>query len=175
MKWMSWIKDFMLMQNGPQILPYSRDLLFALILLDALISVAAGYYLAPQSSSWPRFLLIFALQFGLPSLALMWAGHSARLVKTLSAIALIDLAFTLLVIPVVMALLSMPVVPEVKPTMLQLFVNLAWLGLQVWQVMANGNVYRHVFAFPLPLGIGLALLFFVISATTGIALFPNQK
>lgn len=169
-------RDLLLFRAAPQDLPYSPLLLAALVALglvcDALILHLGG---EPAAALW-GLLAITALRLLILALLFAWRGITARLVKTLSALWLVDLAFRALLLPPALVLAGelgaeAPSVPS-PPAQLAL---LAVFALAVWHLLVQGHVLRHALEVSLALGtlvaalVGLSsfLLFFAASSFLG--------
>lgn len=152
-------RDLLLFRARPQDLPYSPALLLALITLNAsfdlvvlLAKEKTANALAAAVGSHALRLLLFAMFFA-------WRGILPRLIKSLTALWLTDLAFRVLLLPLLLVMVSASegAVPAASSPMLEL-VLLAILGMGIWQLMVQGHILRHALEVSLALGTLAALL-----------------
>lgn len=151
-------RDLLLFRARPQDLPFSPALLFTLIALcigfDVLLLLARenASVLSAVLASHALRVLLFAMFFA-------WRGILPRLIKSLTALWLSDLAFRVLLLPLVliMAGASDGVAPAAPSALVELAV-LAVLAMGIWQLMVQGHILRHALEVSLALGALAALL-----------------
>lgn len=150
------IRDLCLLRRGPQDVPYAPRLPLwlglALIVLQMLASGlhgAAGAGLAGGIAS-----VLFLL--GAVYLLLALRGQRVRYVQTASALLGVLLAFSLLALP--LALAMGPRLDMMHPSALQLVLVWPLLGIAIWQLCAIAGVLRHALEVPFAGGVLLALL-----------------
>lgn len=163
-------RDLLLFRSAPQDLPYSPGLLALLIglglLFDGLILHLGGEspqaLLALVGSTILRLLLL--------TVWFSWRGIAPRLVKTLSALWLADLAFRVLLLPPVLLIVGdVPSEPP-SPSLAAQVAALAMIALAVWQLLVQGHVLRHALEVPLALGTLAALIIGLVSFVSFLAL-----
>ncbi len=163
-------RDLLLFRSAPQDLPYSPVLLALLIGLGLVVD-ALFLQLGGES---PQALLALVASTTLRLLLLtMWfsrRGIAPRLVKTLSALWLADLAFRVLLLPPVLLLAGeVQTGSPAAPSLAAQMAALAMIGLAVWQLLVQGNILRHALEVPLALGTLAALIVGLVSFVSFLA------
>lgn len=164
------VRDLCLLRRGPQDLPYAPRLplwlglaLVALQMLASGLHGGAGAGLAGGIAS-----VLFLL--GAVYLLLALRGQRARYVQTASALLGVLLAFSLLALP--LALAMGPRLDMMHPTALQLVLVWPLLGIAVWQLCAIAHVLRHALEVPFAGGLLLALLLGIGNFVLVQSVFP---
>lgn len=156
------IADLMRLRIGPQDLPYSTQLLIRFAVLALATDLFAAHVLEASGASMLRFFVAFALTFALPWLVLNWRGHRARYVQTMLALLGTGLVFSLMFLPLTWWALSNGLIAlDAKPSPQQALFAWLILALVVWKVMVTASIWRHALDWPLPAGVGIALMLFV--------------
>jgi hypothetical protein len=164
-------RDLLLFKAAPQDLPYSPLLLALLIGLglsfDGVILHLGGEspqaLLALVGSTIVRLLLL--------TLWFSWRGIAPRLVKTLSALWLADLAFRALLLPSVLLIAGeVRSEPPPSPSPAAQLAALAMIALAMWQLLVQGHILRHALELPLALGTLFALIVGLMSFGSFLAL-----
>lgn len=157
------IVELMRLRAGPQDLSYSRPLLVRLALLALAVDMFSAHVLDASASSVPRFLMAFALTFTLPWVLLSWRNRRERYVQTMLALLGTGIAFSLLFLPLASwalsnGLINVDAAPEPQQALF------AWLilALVVWKVVVTASIWRHALDWPLPAGVGISLVLFVV-------------
>jgi len=152
---------------GPQDLPASMFLLKLTLAAHALLGVLMFAN---------RLSLVQALLAGAISTLVMCAltasllfanRRSARIVQTLTAMAGSDVVVGIVALPVAAWLHG-----TVDGAVASGLPGLLFLVLVVWNLVVAGHVLRHALSSPLPLGIVLALVLYMLSVNVMHALFP---
>lgn len=156
------IADLMRLRIGPQDLPYSPPLLVRIALLALAVDLLAAHVLEASGVSALRFVSGFAVTFALPWLVLNWRGHRTRYVQTMLALLGTGIAFSLMFLPLASWALSSGLVAlGDKPSPQQALFAWLILALVVWKIAVTASIWRHALDWPLPAGVGIALLLFV--------------
>lgn len=156
------IADLMRLRIGPQDLPYSQPLLIRVALLALVVDLFAAHVLETSGVSALRFASGFAVTFVLPWLVLNWRGHRARYVQTMLALLGTGIAFSLLFLPLAAWALSSGLIQlDATPSPQQALFAWLILALVVWKIVVTASIWRHALDWPLPAGVGVALMLFV--------------
>ena len=168
------IADLMRLRTGPQDLPYSPPLLVRVALLALAVDLFAAHLLEASGASPLRFVCGFIVTFLLPWLALNWRGHPARYVQTMLALLGTGIAFSLLFLPLASWALSSGLI-ELNTTPSAQQALFAWLilALVVWKIVVTASIWRHALDWPLPAGVGVALVLFVLEFGIDRLLFAD--
>ena len=158
-----------LLRANPQDLPASGVVLVLSLSCYALISllVSLGSY-GPGDA-----VQLVLLDLGLLSvfvLALLYLqGKAVRIYQTLSALAGAGCLLGALALPLVWFLQpgqSSEQVPRV--------LSLIWLFLLIWNLLVMAHIMRHALSTSLFVGLGVSLLYALLSMQIIVALFPQQ-
>ena len=162
--------QLVLLRSKPQDLPYSQVLmgltlgahfllgvtlfLFRLPLLDALLAAAASTVL-----------------LCLMTVSLLYLNRlQARCVQAVTAMAGADVMVSIAALPVTAWLHG-----ELSSGAASGLPGLLFLLLLGWNLTVAGHVLRHSLSAPLPLGLVIALVFYVVSVNILHALFPGMS
>jgi hypothetical protein len=150
-------------QKGPQDVPASNALLKLLLP----VYIAVNYLiLLINGASGTAFLQIavdFGLIVGFSWPLLYFASKSARFPQTLSAMVGTDTVISFMALPAIATLNS-------HANDVAYF---AMLGLVLWHWLVSGHILRHALDRSLFFGLGLALLYMMLSSRIMAALFPE--
>ena len=161
--------DICLLRAGPQDLPASRVLLGLTL---------TSYLLVSTLLSLPGYPAFTSLQIAAADLVLLvlfaasmlyLTGRAARFNQTLSALAGSGTLLGLLGLPLVHALYRAQDAEQVS-----LPVLLFWLLLMVWNLLVMAHIMRHALSTSLFVGLGVSLLYALLSMQIIVALFPQQ-
>jgi hypothetical protein len=166
------IVDMCRLRRGPQDLPYSPNLLLALIVVGTGLDLFAGEAQGDSgSSALARSLLSSAIVLGLCWGALAIRDLRARYVQTATALMACGLLFSLLQTP--LALLAGPPDAHASLTGLQGLVSWIALTLFVWEIGVNAHIMRHAmessFTFALLLVVSWVIVYWALAG----AVFPQ--
>jgi hypothetical protein len=157
-----WLK-LCLLRVAPQDLPASSWLLGFSILCYAVVSVLVMALSYGFADGVRVALLELGLLATFVSMLLYLLNKPARIGQTLSAL---TGAGALLGLP---ALLLVLVVPEHEASP----VSVAWLMLLVWNLLVTAHIMRHALSSSLAIGLGVALLYILISTQFVVTAFPQ--
>jgi hypothetical protein len=151
-----------ILRKGPQDVPASPTMFWLLLPVFAGVNLLILFL---SGFTWAGVLLIainLLLMAGFSWTLLHFADKTARFPQTFCALVGIDTLISFCQLPAVAGLNS-----EAAD-----FASLAILGLMVWQWLVSGHIYRHALDRPLFFGLGLALLYILISYQVMAVLFP---
>ncbi len=154
--------DITLLRKGPQDTPASPWLL----------RVLAGLYLGVNflilalnqydGAALPQVAVDFLLLLGFTWPLLYFSGKKARFMQTLIALTGTDIIISALLLPFAAS-------RELLPPELIFFAMLVLMG---WHWIVYGHIYRHALDRPIFFGLGLSLLYVLISSQILELLFP---
>lgn len=154
--------EIAILRKGPQDVPAApwllRLLLPAYVVVNVLILLLNG----DLSTALLQISVDFVLLAGFSWPLLYFAGKPARFRQTLCALIGTDTLISFFAIPAVASLSS-------QATDLA---YIAMLLLMVWHWLVSGHIFRHALDKPLFFGLGLALLYILISSQVMALLFP---
>lgn len=160
--------DLCLMRAAPQDGPAS-SLLLAIAaccyFLASAFSLSGSYGLA---AAWPIALTELLLLAIFVTTLLYLFGMRARVLQTLSALTGAGCIIGVLSIPLV--ILTGPVEAD---TQLPVVLSLAWLALLAWNLGVTASIMRHALSRSFAVGLGVALVYMVISMQIITALFAG--
>lgn len=159
----------LLFRSAPQDLPASQSVLLGL----AGLYVAIGtMVLAPGTGDWllalAQNIVDVAVLLFYTRIALRLAGFETRFSQTFIALVGVNVLFSLLAWPLMLAM--PPLVAGQPETVSPL--QLLLLGVLLWNMIVLGNVYRHALEFRLAGGILVAIGYFVVSTVVLSIIFP---
>lgn len=154
--------EIAILRKGPQDVPANpwllRLILPAYVAVNALILLLNGYW----TMALPQIAVDFLLMAGFSWPLLYFAGKPARFRQTLCALIGTDTVITFFALPAVASL----------NTQAEDLAYFAMLVLMVWHWLVSGHIFRHALDKPLFFGLGLALLYILISSQVMALLFP---
>ena len=155
------IRDICLLRRGPQDLPYSGALLFAVaaawLVLQLGVAVARA---APLDGVFAGAVLELMFTLGALNVILALRGLRNRFVQTATALLGCTLVFILLNVPILLLIGDPPtMVQQLSP--LQVLLVLVSLPLLVWKVLVDAHIFRHSFDVPYLSGVVIALLWII--------------
>lgn len=143
------------LRGGPQDLPYSPNLLAALVVAATALDVLIGGLVDDTGSAFGRSLLSTFVVLGLCWVALAIRGLGSRYVQTAIALLACSLVFSLLQLPI--ALLAEPLAPGAS-TLSGSQLLLGWISIAVlaWQLSVYAHIVRQAMEAPFALAFALA-------------------
>ncbi len=161
--------EIALLRKAPQDIPASVVLQRLLVFVYAVISFLMLY----MSINWFKALMqigvSLVLVWGFCRLALYWAGKPERFLQTFSALIGIDTLLSFFMFPA-LAALTAPMPEGSELPVLGFFV---YLGLILWNWVVTGHIMRHALSESFGFGLGVALLYLVVSYQVISLLFPE--
>lgn len=150
------------LQAGPQDVPYSTELMGAVIAVYAAVGVAYGAVLQPLSVAIGQVIVAVVVSVLFVRLLLNLRQKTARMVQTLTAIFAVDALLTALYVPLLLMaapeLQALP--PKPDPAQISGIVQTALLGNLVviaWSVVVVGHIFRHALEVSRPVSLGLSV------------------
>ncbi len=165
-KLFNYFVDLCLLRKAPQDLPASTQLFAILLLLSVLVGAAGVSDMIPGVAAIAASMLDAVILLVLLKLALLVKKLDMRFLQAATAILGAGIILGLLAIPMQLA-----VGREVMESNMGAVIALVYLVLLVWMQVVIGHVMRHALNVSMPLGIGLALTYSVISGTVIQSLF----
>jgi hypothetical protein len=161
--------DICLLRTGPQDLPSSEFFLGLSLCCYTLVSLLV----ALPSSAGMDAVLLAAVDVGMlvafVTSVLYLQSKTERIKQTLSALAGSGSLMGLFALPLV--LLVDPGQPaEQVPALLAA----VWLLLLSWNLFVMGHIMRHALSTSFPVGLGVAVLYALVSMQVVATLFPPQ-
>lgn len=160
--------EICLLRAGPQDLPAAPTFL---------VLVLAGYFLADVLISRLNFdlgaavavsVLDVLLLAAFVQLVLRIAAKPERFNQTLAALAGTGLLLGLVAYPLIRGLTLAQAAGETASGL-----ALAWLAVLVWSLLVLGHILRHALAVPLMTGVGIGVLYSLLSVMIVRAVFPG--
>ena len=148
------------MRKGPEDMPYSLPLLVVVLAVYMVIGLAMHLLSGDVLSALAHMLLDVGLIWLATTLLLYMAGHGARLVQTMTALAGSGALLALIALPIVVVIVSVDMKQGV-PLPLLLPLGLTWLALVVWSVMVSGSIYARALGWHRIAGVGVAILLLI--------------
>ena len=158
-----------MLRKAPQDLPSSLFLLKLTLIVHAMLGVFMFTNRLPLSESILAGLASTLVMCVLTTSLLFANRRSARIVQTLTAMAGSDVVIGVAALPVTAWLHNIADGPAASGVP-----GLLFLALVVWNLVVAGHVLRHALSGPLPLGIVLALVLYMLSVNIIHALFPGM-
>lgn len=160
--------EICLLRAGPQSLPVAPQFLaFMLVgyfLVDLLISrLSFGFGAAAAVSLLDLLLLAAFVQ-----LVLRIVAKPERFNQTLAALAGTGQLLGLLALPLIRGLSVAQTAGDTAPTLAW-----AWLAVLVWSLLVLGHILRHALAVSLMTGVGIGVLYSLVSVMIVRVVFPG--
>ena len=164
------VRDLLFLRRGPQELPHSPALLALLIGATLALDAALAEHIVQIGLPHMAFSLLLMLV--LTWLALRIGEKSARFVQTASALLATGVVLTLLEIPMLLGIGSIPPEPKVFTPGQSLSLLFALMFL-IWEIAVAGHILRHALDLKLRLGVLVAVVFFAVDRFAGMFLFER--
>lgn len=160
--------EICLLRAGPQDLPATPQFLaFALIgyfLVDVLMSLLSF----PVGAAFAVSLLDVLLLAAFAQIVLRIVAKPARFNQTLAALAGTGQLLGLLALPLIRGLTAAQAVGEPASGL-----ALAWLAVLIWSLLVLGHILRHALNVSLMTGVGIGVLYSLLSVMIVRAVFPE--
>ena len=154
--------EIAILRKGPQDVPATPWLLRLILPVYVTVNVLILLLNSDLSTALQQIAVDFLLITGFSWPLLYFAGKPARFRQTLCALLGTDTVISFFAIPAVASL-------NTQANELAFF---AMLVLMVWHWLVTGHIFRHALDRPLFFGLGLALLYILISSQVMALLFP---
>ncbi|MFN2308962.1 MAG: hypothetical protein ABR553_04405 [Gammaproteobacteria bacterium] len=160
--------EICLLRTGPQDLPAAPRFLALMVtgylLVNVLISrLSFGLGAALAVSALDALLLAAFTQ-----LLLRLAAKPERFNQTLAALAGTGMLLGLIAFPLIQGLTAAQTAGEANAGL-----ALAWLAVLVWSLLILGHILRHALSIPLMTGVGLGVLYSLLSVMIVRGVFPG--
>lgn len=161
--------DICLLRAGPQDLPVSP----VLMVLTALVYFGTSLLLFNINATLRMSLAVGAMDtlllFGFTVLMLQFRRQPERLPQTFSALAGTGALLGMCALPLVEIMVRAQEQGNDIPG-----IAIGWLALLLWSFSVFGHIVRHAISVPLSLGIGIGVLFAVVSIALVNMIFPEM-
>lgn len=154
--------EIAILRKGPQDVPAAPWLLRLILPVYVTVNLLILLLNSDWSTALQQIAVDFLLIAGFSWPLLHFAGKPARFRQTLCALLGTDTVISFFAIPAVASL-------NTQANELAFF---AMLVLMVWHWLVTGHIFRHALDRPLFFGLGLALLYILISSQVMALLFP---
>ena len=160
--------EICLLRAGPQDLPPARQFLvltlIGYLLVDVLVTRVS---FAGVQALWIS-LLDVVLMIALAYVSLRIRAKPERFNQTLAALAGTGQLLGLLALPVIQGLSMAHAAETPAPALAWL-----WLGILIWSLLVLGHILRHALELTLPTGVGIGVLYNLLTIVIVRALFPD--
>ncbi|MGZ4957773.1 MAG: hypothetical protein ACXV7J_00860 [Methylomonas sp.] len=154
--------EIAIFRKGPQDVPATPWMLRLLLPVYLIVNLLVLLLNSNLTAALLQIVVDFLLLAGFSWPLLYFAGKPARFRQTFCALLGTDTVISFCAIPAVASLNS-------QATDLAFF---AMLALMIWHWMVTGHIFRHALDRPLFFGLGLSLLYILISSQVMALLFP---
>jgi hypothetical protein len=161
--------DICLWRAAPQDLPASGILLALSLGCYALVSVLVSLGSYGLAGAVQLALLDLGLLAVFVLSLLYLQDKTARIKQTLSALAGTGSLLGVFALPLVWWMQ-----PDQQPAQAPVLLTLFWLLLLVWNLLVMAHIMRHALSSSVPVGLGVSLLYVLVSMQVIAALFPQQ-
>ena len=142
------LANMLRLRSGPQNLPASWFLMVFLVAAYLLQNLITGQQLEDENAA-AKSLVATCLQVVVLTGLLYWRGHMERFSQTLSALAGVGIVFN----SITWVLLT-----QSDPAINQPLLALTWLGVFIWSLFVDANIYRHSLSVPFSMGMLITVL-----------------
>ncbi|MDN5924409.1 MAG: hypothetical protein L0H70_05360 [Xanthomonadales bacterium] len=149
-------RDLCLLRIGPQDMPYAPSLLALLIIANVAVSLLVGVAMGSVGTALLASLVSIGVGLGVLYGLLSMRHIHARFVQAATAIMAAALLFSVLSLPMQLALSPMPSVPEAF-TQMQMASLLVAAVLGLWSLAVAAHIYRHALNWSFPGGLLVAV------------------
>lgn len=165
---LSWCR----LRGSPADAPWSTNWLVAMLLVSLLLDVASGSWLGIPGNVPARSLLSSAVLLTLVWLALGWRRRQARFVQTGIALLACALVFSLLMLPVALAV-GLPSADTQPLSPQQAMLVWLALGIVLWKLVVDAHILRAALEVPAWSAMLIAAGFAMTDWVIGNALFAT--
>ena len=141
------------LRSGPQDLPSSWTLTFALIIAYLMLVIFTGQRLGEGDSS-AASLAVTAMQFIAVAVLLYLRKHPERLAQTLASLAGVGLIF---------GTVSFIFLSQANPEVQQPVLAMAWFAIFFWSLVVDAHIYRNALSVTMAQGMLIAVLLLAAS------------
>ena len=162
--------DIALLRRAPQDLPASMPVFIMVVLLNVIVATIGVADIIPGASAMAAAMTDVVIMLVMLRLVLMIQNRAARYVQTATAIFGSGIVLGLIALP-----LQLTIDPNAQGNEIPGIVSLAYLVLLVWSQLVIAHVLRHALDISFALGVGLALVYSVLSGVTIQTLFMGNQ
>lgn len=153
--------DVALLRRAPQDLPASMPVFVVVILLNVIVATVGIADMIPGVSAMAAAMTDMTIMLVMLRLVLIIQNRAARFIQTATAVSGSGVVLGLIALP-----LQLTIDPDTQPNEISGIVSLAYLVLLIWSQLVIAHVLRHALEISFALGIGLALVYSVLSGVT---------
>jgi hypothetical protein len=158
--------DIALLRRAPQDLPGSATIFFVVVTLNVIVATIGIADLIPGASAMAAAMTDAVIIILLLRLVLMIQNRSARFLQTATAIFGSGILLGLIALP-----LQLGIDANTDGEEISAVISLAYLLLLVWSQLVVAHVLRHALSISFALGVGLALIYSLLSGVIIQSLF----
>jgi len=156
--------DICLLKKAPQDIPYSVWFFRVTVAIYAFTSFLIIYLSTGWWEAMQQVLVGIVIIVTITLIILLLASKTARFYQTATAILGTDAMINFFAIPALATIITGRA-SEIS--------NLILFGLMIWQWLISGHIFRNALSANFPFGLGVALLYIVISYWVMATLFPQ--
>jgi len=157
----SFFVDIALLRRAPQDLPASMPVFVLAVSFNVIVATIGVADIIPGVSAMAAAMTDAVIMLVMLRLVLMTQNRAARYVQTATAIFGSGIVLGLVALPLQLAL-----DPNAQGNEISAIVSMAYLLLLIWSQLVIAHVLRHALDISFALGIGLALVYSVLSGVT---------
>ena len=165
-KLVNFFLDIALLRKAPQDLPASSAIFVVVVLLNVIVATIGIAGLIPGASAMAAAMTDAVIILLLLRLVLMIQNRSARFLQTATAIFGSGIILGLIALPLQLGINGNADGGEVSAV-----ISFAYLLLLVWSQLVLAHVLRHALSISFALGVGLALVYSLLSGVIIQSLF----
>ena len=165
--------EMLRLRARPQDLPASDALVLTTVIAVALSSLLAVAQMFPLDRGAARVGCDLAIQFALLRLALQATGRGIRFRQTFAAICGTGTLFVLIALPLYGIVGDRPAGDTGGE--MATFAAVLLLLVYIWSIVVTGHILRHAFDLRPLSGVGLALLYVLITVMLGELIVPSPE
>ena len=160
--------DICLLRAGPQDLPASRRFLTLTLAGYVVVNVLVSRLSLGLREAAVVSLLDTLLLAAFAQVVLRVAARPERFLQTLAALAGTGQLLGLLALPLVAGLLKAQAAGQAAAGL-----ALIWLGVLIWSLLVLGHILRHALAVRFVTGVGIGVLYNLVSIMIMRSVFPG--
>lgn len=160
--------EICLLKAGPQDLPAAPQFLALTLIGYLLVDVLVTRVSFAGAQALLISLLDMALLTALAHISLRIRAKPERFRQTLAALAGTGQLLGLLALPIIQGLSLAHAADTPAPALAWL-----WLGILIWSLLVLGHILRHALDVTLPIGVGVGVLYSLLTIIVVRALFPE--
>ncbi len=149
------VANLLRLRGGPQ--NFSASWLITILLIGGYLvqNLVTGSQIDDENAA-AKSILSMSIQLAALAGMLYWRGHMERLPQSLSALAVVGIAFNMMT----WVLLTQSNAEISQPTLAMI-----WLAVFIWSLFVDANIYRHALSVSLSTGVLIAVLLLAATYT----------